>query len=112
MAVAGERWPEGANPQRLVVGRAGWFLDAIAHQTQEVDGRVVETNPGNLELFDSGVLWLAGMDDLIAPGVSSGAGPRVRAIPPGSLRLIWWLCILGPATMTLLLGALLRLLRG
>lgn len=114
VAVAGERWIDaGASPQRfVVVGANGWFLDAIARQTQEIDGRVVETNPGNLELFDSSVLWLAGLDELIAPGVSRDAGPRVRAIPPGSLRMLWWLCILGPATMTLLVGAALRLLRG
>lgn len=114
VAAAGERFLESTTaPQRVVVvGSNGWFLDALAQQTQEVDGRVVETNPGNLELFDASVLWLAGQDDLIAPGSSRDAGPRVRPIPPGSLRLLWWLCILGPATMTLLLGALLRILRG
>jgi hypothetical protein len=114
VAAAGERWTEGdSSPQRIVVvGSNGWFLDAIAQQTQEVDGRVVETNPGNLELFDAGVLWLAHEDDLIAPGASRDSGPRVRAIPEGSLRLVWWLCILGPATMTLLLGAFLRIVRG
>lgn len=112
VAVAGERFVEGRDaPQRLViVGSNGWFFDAIALQRAQSEGRIDLRNPGNLELIDASLLWLSGRDDAMATGVD--AASRVRAIDPPTLRLLWALCILGPATATLLLGAALRLLRG
>lgn len=112
VAAAGERFVEGAStPQRVVVvGSNGWFFDAVALSSTVVDGRRNLANPGNLELVDASLLWLSGREDLIASGADTGG--RIGPIEPGTLRLLWWLCILGPATATLLLGAALRMLRG
>jgi hypothetical protein len=112
VVAAGERFLEGrADPQRLViVGSNGWFFDAISLQRAQAEGRIDLRNPGNLELVDASLLWLSGRDDAMAS--ASDRGSRVRAIDPGTLRMLWALCILGPATATLLLGAALRLLRG
>ncbi len=112
VVAAGERFLDGrSSPQRIVVvGSNGWFFDAVSLQRAQADGRIDLRNPGNLELTDASLLWLTGRDDAMASG--SEQGSRVRAIEPGTLRMLWALCILGPATATLLLGATLRLLRG
>lgn len=114
VAAAGERFLEGdsAAQRVVVVGSNGWFFDAIAMASAAVDGRVALRTPGNLELLDSSLLWLAGRDDAVAGGAGASEGSRVAAIAPGTFKAVWALCVLGPATATLLLGAALRLLRG
>ena len=114
VVAAGERFLEGDDtPQRVVVvGSNGWFFDAIARRRATVEGRMAISNPGNLELFDASLLWLAGHDEVMARSAAALGGSRVGAIEPGTLRALWALCILGPATATLLLGLAVRMFRG
>jgi hypothetical protein len=114
VVAAGERFLEGADaPQRVVVvGSNGWFFDTIAQRSANVDGRIAMSNPGNLELFDASLLWLAGQDEVMARSAAALGGPRIAAIDPGTLRALWAFCILGPATATLLLGVAIRMFRG
>ncbi len=114
VVAAGERFVEGSDtPQRVVVvGSNGWFFDAIALRSATVDGRMSISNPGNIELFDASLLWLAGQDEVMARSAAALGGPRIAAIEPGTLKALWALCILGPATATLLLGIAVRLFRG
>jgi len=100
-------------PQRIVVvSSAAWFDDLRAGAAQSVGGRRARLFPGNTELFDSSVFWLAGLDDLIAPGPQVRDVPRIGPIGPGAITAIRWVLIAGLPLGVLLLGALLRLVRG
>ncbi|MGP1310827.1 MAG: hypothetical protein ACTS27_11575, partial [Phycisphaerales bacterium] len=114
VVAAGERFVEGADGSQrvVVVGSNGWFFDLIALQGGETGGRVGLRSPGNLELLDASLLWLLGRDEVIASGADSSSATRIGAIDQGTLRWLWALCILGPATAVLLAGGALRLLRG
>ena len=114
VAAAAERGaPETGRTQRLVVvGAHGWFFDPVTQESQVVGGRRVRLNPGNIELFDASVHWLAGLDELIAPSPEAREVSRIRPIDPGALTALRWAVVLAPPMVVLLLGAALRLLRG
>jgi len=102
-----------ADTQRLVVvGATAWFFDASILPARRVDGRVAAAFPGNGELFDASVAWLAGQDQLIAPGAVARDIPRIKPIPDDQLALVRWALALGPAAAVLLLGAAIRIIRG
>jgi len=104
---------EAGELQRLVVvGATAWFFDGSILPARRVDGRVAAAFPGNGELFDASVAWLAGQDDLIAPGAVARDIPRVKAIDTGALTTLRWALALGPALAVLLLGAAIRMIRG
>lgn len=88
-----------------------WTI-AAATAGQQVDGRVPLLAPGNLELFEACVSWLAGQDELIAPSPAARAVPLVPPIAPGSLALVRWLLVLGLPTLVLAVGVAWRLIRG
>ena len=96
----------------VVVGSNTWFLDQSWRAQQNVAGRPVLTNPGNPELFDAAILWLAGQDELIAP--SPGARPvaRIGPVSPGLLSLLRWGLIGGMPLLILCAGAGWRWARG
>ncbi len=119
VAAAGERAAEpgsqaqgAAKPQRLVVvGTNDWAIDPVTQQGRVVDGRPVLQNPGNLELLDASVHWLAHQDNLIAQSASATVAPMVRAIDDSSLRLVRIATIAGLPLLVLLTGITIRLLR-
>ena len=96
----------------VVVGATAWFFDASILPARRVDGRVAAAFPGNGELFDASVSWLAGQDHLIAPGAVARDIPRILPIQPGALSALRWALSLGPALAVLLLGAAIRVVRG
>jgi len=114
LAAAAERMlPDAQNTQRIVVvGSNAWLLDRIAQPRAAVDGRLVAVNPGNLELFDASVAWLAGADEQIARGVSTGAAPVIGALEPADVIRLRWITIAGVPLLILAFGALFRLVRG
>ncbi len=114
VAAAAERaMPETGRTQRLVVvGAHGWHFDAVARAAQVVEGRSILVNPGNAELFDAAIYWLAGLDDLIAPSPEARQTARIRPLSPGALGALRWTIVLAPPLATLLLGLALRAWRG
>ncbi len=113
-AAVERRLPHRADPQRLViVGSNGWFFDDITARTAGVvDGRTVHQAPGNLELFEAAVYWLAGQDELIAASPAARAVPLIPTLSADRLSAIRWLLVLGLPALTLLAGVAYRLLRG
>ncbi|MDX2017695.1 MAG: hypothetical protein SFY95_08675 [Planctomycetota bacterium] len=85
LGLALERAPRGeqARGQRLVVMGGsgmlgnGWFSDGVASRELRVDGRTINPSPGNAALFEGGLLWLAGLEDRIAPGAEVRRGAMV-----------------------------------
>lgn len=114
VAWAAERRVQGiTRPQRLVaVGSNGWFFDALAAQTEVVNGRVVPTLPGNAELFEASVFWLAGQEGFIARSAASGSVPTIRPLSPGEASVIRWIVLAVLPLGTLALGVLWRVARG
>jgi hypothetical protein len=113
VAAAGEIAGEQGKPSRriVVVGSNDWAIDPVTQQGRLVDGRPVLQNPGNLELLDASVHWLAHQDELIAQSAAATAAPMVRAIDERSLRLVRFATIGGLPVFVLLCGVALRVLR-
>lgn len=104
--------PRGT-PQRLVVvGSNSWFIDQVTQRRAEVDGRVIDANPGNIELFESSVLWLAGQDELIAQSPEAASIALIGAIAPERLSMIRWVIVAGLPVLVLVVGGLYRAVRG
>jgi hypothetical protein len=113
VGVPSPRATQSGSPQRLVVvASPEWLHDGYTQAAEDVSGRHVFLFPGNLELFDASLSWLAGRDDQIAPGPQSRDIPRIKPIPEGTLRLLRLLLIFGLPALPLVLAALLRLIRG
>lgn len=106
-ASAERRVPGSALAQRLVVvGSFDWFFDEWTRPATIVDERIVADNPGNAELFEAAVLWLAGQDELIARSPTARATPRIESIDPGRLSALRWSLVGGLPGLVLLLGVL------
>lgn len=100
-------------PQRLVVvASPEWLSDGYTQASEDISGRRVLLFPGNLELFDAAVSWLAGRDERIAQGPRGGDTPRIGPIPDGPMRALRIILIVGLPALVLILGGLQRLLRG
>jgi hypothetical protein len=115
VVAAVERKVDGlARPQRaVVVGCSPWFFDDVSlAQLGVVDGRPVARAPGNVELFEASVYWLAGEDEMIARSATAESVPLIPNLAEGTFRLLRWVLILGLPIVVLLVGAALRLLRG
>ena len=87
-------------------------MKAATQRQESVDGRVVTMFPGNLELLESSVYWLANQDELIA---QSPSAQSVAVIQPMQVNVLSGLRITMIAGLTfavLALGGVLRLLRG
>lgn len=108
---AERRGPDG--PERLVVvGANTWFMDRIAQERALIDGRPAPTNPGNAELFEAAVYWLAGQDEMIAQSPTARAVPLIRPLGGGTLLVLRWAAIAGLPGLVLLLGVIWRMIRG
>ncbi|HRJ50524.1 MAG TPA: hypothetical protein PKU91_08320, partial [Phycisphaerales bacterium] len=109
--------PAGTGTQRLVVvgthsyGQYGWLADPITHDQRVIDGRPVRTHPGNLELLDASIAYLAGLDALIAQSPEAGDSPTIRAIDPAALRTLRLTIAFGIPALVLLAGAASMLVR-
>lgn len=115
VAAAAERdRPQGGGTQRLVaVGANTWFTDRVTtQQASRVDGRVAAASPGNIELFEAAVSWLAGQDDRIGASATARAVPLIRPLDPSTRALVRWGVIAGLPVLTLALGVLWRVWRG
>ncbi len=114
VAVAAERRIPGADTaQRLViVGSNTWYSDPVMGEAASVDGRIVPANPGNMELLEASIYWLAGQDDAIAQSATARAVPLIRSMDQGSLTVLRWLAMAGLPALVLGLGLLWRVLRG
>lgn len=98
--------------QRLVVvGSNGWFLDEVAEAAEVVDNRRVPVSPGNTELLEASVYWLAKQDAAIGASPQAEAAPVIPALRPGVVRAIRWGLVAGLPVSILLLGAVFRLAR-
>lgn len=97
--------------QRVVVvgthsyGQFGWFADPITQDQTVIDGRSVAAHPGNFELFDASISYLAGHDELIAQSPGSRATPLIMQLAPERLTLIRLLLVVG-LPLAVLLGGL------
>lgn len=113
LAAAAERREPGAeSPQRvIVIASPAWIHTLYAGAAELVGGRRALRFPGNAELFESSVQWLAGRDELIGAGPQSRDVPRIQPIDPRGLTIIRWTLIVAPGALTLLLGLLVRLWR-
>jgi hypothetical protein len=113
LAAAVERSEVGATPQRLVVvGGNYWFFDKVTQPQVLVEGRTGSAHPGNSELFESSVYWLANQDDLIAQSPTAQAFAIVQPIETKVLSGLRITTIFGIPLGVLLLGAVYRLIRG
>lgn len=100
-------------PQRaVVVGSAGWFMEPVVAAAVPVDGRVVPQFPGNLELLEASVLWLAGQDDRIAQSASARTVSRIGDLDPGTISAIRWALLGAVPALIVLSGIAWRVLRG
>ncbi len=112
IATAIERDHDDGIQRALVVGSNGWFSDGVALGRGEIDGRSVLLYPGNVELLEAGVLWLAGRDAEVMPSAQARAVPLVRALDRSTFAWLRWGLILGLPIVVLIIGGVWRLIRG
>lgn len=113
LAAAVERAGNASKQQRLIiVGSNGWFLDEVTQGQTVIDGRPVFFNPGNTELFEASVYWLAGQEAFIGASAQAAASPLIPPLTEELSTLLRWFLIGGLPVMILLIGALWRLIRG
>ncbi len=108
LAVAAQRQhPAVAVPQRLVIIGAApaWLTDDV---TGQIAGPAL-ANPGNSELLEASVYWLADLDELVAPG--SGAVGVARLGGDAPTRAVGYLVIAGLPLATLAAGIVIGLVR-
>ena len=102
-----------ASTQRVVVvGANGWFFDEIAQGQTVVYGHPTLFSPGNAELFDASIAWLAGQDDAIGASPQAQSLSLIPNLSEGTLAAIRWGLIAGLPLVILLVGAGWRLARG
>lgn len=105
--------PAQADAHRMiVVGSNGWFLDEIASAATVVDNRRIPTYPGNAELFEASIYWLARQDSAIGVSPQAEASPVIPPLSAGTVSAIRWSLIAGLPLLVLFAGALWRLFRG
>lgn len=102
--------PSGVH-RLMAVGSNTWFVDDRAELVR-IDGRITESSPGNLELFESGIYWLAGMDGLIAASPGARAVALVKPLSEAQVKLLRGAVIGAIPVLVLLAGLLFRWLRG
>jgi hypothetical protein len=114
IAVAATRWAADLTaPERLVVvGSNTWFFNGLITRQSQVYGRLAPLYPGNAELFEAAIAWLAGKDGLIAQTTTARAIPLIRPLTEGQLSLWRWSVVGGIPLLVLLAGLAWRILRG
>ncbi|MBL0928270.1 MAG: hypothetical protein IBJ11_11575 [Phycisphaerales bacterium] len=114
VAAAIERAETPTLPRQRLVAVAGalWFVDELTQQAAEIEGRLAAAFPGNTELIDASLHWLAGQDELISPTPQARDIPRIAQIDPVAALALRWFLIAGLPVLVLGIGAAWRLLRG
>lgn len=114
LAAAAERSSPAfpARQRAVVVGCLPWSFDVFADAQVAAEGRAGLDAPGNIELLQASVAWLAGREDLIARGAEAQALPTIPALSDSQRSLLRWALIGGLPLAVLLLGAAWRLARG
>jgi len=112
VVVAGERAHDDGTQRFVVIGSNDWAVDPVAGEAITVDTVPRPANPGNAELFEAAVSWLAGQDDLIAESVESRVVPTVRGLSDAQLSGVRWLVIAGLPGLVLAGGIAWRVIRG
>ncbi len=115
VALAATRTDQAAGARSgrvVVVGSNAWFADPLAFAYETTDGRVALRTPGNAELFEAAILWLAGQDELIAASASARARPLIKPLDPRTLTALRWALVAGLPLLTLGLGIVWRIVRG
>ena len=115
LAAGAERTFAGQSQRLIVVGSnaIGWSGDAIlAGGSQVVDGRITTRWSGNQTLFESSIAWLAGMDDLIAPGTQARTIATIKPLDAQQYSVIRWILLAGLPGLILILGMAYRLIFG
>lgn len=101
-----------ARPQRaLIVASPSWFDDFFTQAADTVDARPVRLFPGNAELFESGVYWLAGLDQLIATSPQAREISRIPSMNSRQISILRWALIAGVPLGVLIFGGIARLAR-
>ena len=85
LAVAVERGMKSGVQRCLIMSSAFWFDDQVVQQQTLIDGALLYLYPGNAELFTSGVCWLAGDDELIAPSAMTQTISRIAGLSHGAV---------------------------
>jgi ABC-2 type transport system permease protein len=117
-----ESWTIGASAERerlgvtqrvIVIGSNSWASDAtIMAPEQLVDGRITRPYPGNQMLFEGSISWLAGLDDLIAPGASARAVATIRALDGSTLSVLRWVLLGVIPGLIIVAGVVVRVVLG
>jgi hypothetical protein len=112
MAIERAGKADGAATRAIVIGSNKWMSSEIIGAESDVNGRRVPAYPGNAELLDACVHWLAGQDSLISTSATAQEIPRIPALADSTLTALRWGLIGGLPLLVLLLGAIWRLIRG
>ena len=117
-----ETWVLGASAERerlgvrqrvIVIGSNSWASDAtIMAPEQLVDGRILRPYPGNQTLFEGSISWLAGLDDLIAPGASARPVATITALSSSTLSVLRWVLLGVIPGLILVCGVVVRIVLG
>lgn len=112
LAAALERDHDAGRQRLVVVGSNGWFVTGIVGLQRSIDGRAAPLYPGNAELLEASVYWLAGQDEMILPTAIARAVPRVKQMEAGQIEAMQWFVMAGLPGAVLAVGLVWRVLRG
>lgn len=113
LAAAAERETRIGVTRLAVVGSNGWTSDgAVLGSTQLVDGRVARRHPGNAAMLSGMIHWLAGLDELIAPGADARPVATVKPLDPSQLTSVRWMLLGLVPGVILIAGGAWRAWRG
>ena len=113
VAAGAERMRDQDAQRVVVVGSNSWIYDAVTFsQGQLVDGRITTAFPGNLAMLESSIAWLAGLDDLIAPGIQSKPIATISPLTPSQLSTYRLILLAGIPGLILVLGVGSRIIFG
>jgi hypothetical protein len=90
----------------MVVGSTAWMLDPTWAAVDAASGGL--SQPGDIELFEAGVAWLAGQDGLIGASVTARPMPLIRPMDPGLVSGLRWGLIAGLPLGVLVIGGVCR----
>ncbi len=113
LAAAAQKEMGNSTQRIVVVGSNSWIYDAVTFsQGQLVDGRITTAFPGNLTMLESSIAWLAGLDDLIAPGIQSRPIATIAPMTDPQLSTYRWILLAGIPGLILVLAAGSRIVFG